>query len=53
MVDVVLVYVRLLRLSVLPPFPPSLVRYYSITRGRLASTGLMKELQRAQVQVPG
>ena len=23
------------------------------TRGRLASTGLMKELQRAQVQVPG
>jgi hypothetical protein len=28
-------------------------RYHSITRGRLASTGLMKELQRAQVQVPG
>jgi hypothetical protein len=23
------------------------------TRGRLASTGLVKELQRAQVQVPG
>jgi hypothetical protein len=29
------------------------VRYYSVTRGRLASTGLMKEWQRAQVQVPG
>jgi len=29
------------------------IRYHSGTRGRLASTGLMKELQRAQVQVPG
>jgi hypothetical protein len=28
-------------------------RYYSMTRGRLASTGLVKEWQRAQVQVPG
>jgi hypothetical protein len=29
------------------------LRYYSVTRGRLASTGLVKEWQRAQVQVPG
>jgi hypothetical protein len=28
-------------------------RVYLLTRGRLASTGLMKELQRAQVQSPG
>ena len=27
--------------------------YLSTTRGRLASTGLVKESQRAQVQVPG
>jgi hypothetical protein len=39
------------------PFAPLPVvirlRYYSVTRGRLASTGLVKEWQRAQVQVPG
>ena len=39
-----------------PPLPLPVmvwVRYYSVTRGRLASTGLVKEWQRAQVQVPG
>jgi hypothetical protein len=39
------------RLSALPPARQS--AYYSTTRGRLASTGLMKESQRAQVQSPG
>jgi hypothetical protein len=37
--------------SLLSSFPPS--AYYSPPGGDLASTGLMKELQRVQVQVPG
>jgi hypothetical protein len=33
--------------------PDRLTAYFPTTRGRLASTGLMKESQRAQVQSPG
>jgi hypothetical protein len=40
-----------LQVTALPPY--RLTAYYSTTRGRLASTGLVKEWQRAQVQVPG
>jgi hypothetical protein len=40
--------------STVQAFPPGpIFTIIPCTRGRLASTGLVKELQRAQVQVPG
>ena len=55
--NVLLTKAQVLRQPTFPPFPPSPslspLLCFLYPGGDLASTGLMKELQRVQVQVPG